>query len=62
MRSTLHVEVPLRAIFEQPTVAGLARLVGGLTAAKADAAAAIAALPRTRAEKRSSVVNIHGED
>jgi amino acid adenylation domain-containing protein len=62
MRSTLHVEVPLRAIFEQPTVAGLARLVGGLTAAKADAAAAIAALPRARAEKRSSVVNINGED
>ncbi len=46
LRDAFGIEVPLRSLFEEPTVAGLARVVAGLRGGPAGAADRIPRLPR----------------
>jgi len=48
VRSVLHVDVPLRAIFEQSTVSELARYVARIAKTEGDRCAPIVPLPRNR--------------
>lgn len=50
VRTELQVELPLAAVFREPTVLGLAQLVQALPKRPHDPASAIAALPRARPE------------
>lgn len=57
VRRTLQVEVPLRALFERPTVAGLASLIEELTVADGELPAA--PIPRRRREVRRASPGSH---